>query len=108
MRTRAGPLEQSRQTSSSMSETMSLPPDGLLSTQERELLRDSIRRLLRERWQLAWANLESADAPEGIAFVRELTDLGLQGLGHVNGSGGSTELLLALEELGRASCPADL
>jgi alkylation response protein AidB-like acyl-CoA dehydrogenase len=87
---------------------MSLPPDGLLSTQERELLRDSIRRLLRERWQLAWANLESADAPEGIAFVRELTDLGLQGLGHVNGSGGSTELLLALEELGRASCPADL
>ncbi|MFM0268136.1 acyl-CoA dehydrogenase family protein [Paraburkholderia sediminicola] len=40
--------------------------------------------------------------------MNDLAELGLYDLGHARGNGGVAELLIAMEELGRASCPADL
>lgn len=78
-----------------------------LSTEERALLIDSLRRLLEDGWPVE-GGLERA---EDVAALRRLSarlhELGLGSLGAAEGPG-LIEALLVFEELGRAAAPAPL
>ena len=79
----------------------SLPGD-----EERALLRDSLRGFLAEHWPAEHAIARGRE-PEAIARVWSgLAEQGLAGLGSEPTEGGLRELALAMEELGRAACPA--
>ena len=81
--------------------------DGI-SEEERGLLRDSIRGYLTDHWPVEGAVERSTD-PEALrAIWRGLGAQGLARLGADAAEGGLREILLAFEELGRASCPAPL
>jgi len=81
----------------------SLPGD-----EERSLLRDSLRRFLAEHWP-ADAAVARGREPEAISTIWSgLVEQGLAGLGSEPSEGGLRELAVAMEELGRAACPAPL
>jgi alkylation response protein AidB-like acyl-CoA dehydrogenase len=85
-----------------------LAPESLTTDADRTLLRDSLRALLAEHWPAERAPELAAD-PTAVAMVtRKLGEQGLLALGGVDGFGGLREVLLAMEELGRAGCPAPL
>lgn len=78
---------------------MSFPTD-----EERQMLRDSIRGLLREFWSQDNA-IEFSDSPtHRKALWDRLVLQGLPSLGSDPSEGGVTEIALVMEELGRASC----
>jgi alkylation response protein AidB-like acyl-CoA dehydrogenase len=77
-------------------------------THERALLRDSVRGLLVEHWPVAHAVERQADEGALAAIWRALAALGLTSLGTDPEEGGLAETLVAIEELGRAACPAPL
>jgi len=79
-----------------------------ISAEERGLLRDSIRGFLADHWPVEGA-VERASDPESVRSIwRGLGAQGVAGLGADPDEGGLREVLLAFEELGRASCPAPL
>lgn len=81
----------------------SLPTDD-----DRELLRTSIRRCLLQAWPAENA-VELAREPAAVDRIwTELAELGIGALGRDPVIGGLRELIVAMEELGRAACPAPL
>lgn len=78
-----------------------------LSTDERELLIRSVRRLLEDRWPVERAVELANDVQALRQLWGELRDLGLAELG-AGDAPALREMLLIFEELGRASCPAPL
>jgi alkylation response protein AidB-like acyl-CoA dehydrogenase len=76
------------------------------SDEDRELLRTSVRRLLEHEWPMEKAPALTRDAVAVQRVTRRLAELGLLSIGRDVGEGGLSELLLVLQELGRASCPA--
>ena len=77
-------------------------------TQERELLRESVRGYLAQHWPPAQAVALQADAAALAAIWRGLAQQGLTTLGSNPEAGGLAETLVAIEELGRAACPNPL
>jgi alkylation response protein AidB-like acyl-CoA dehydrogenase len=75
---------------------------------DRTLLRDSLRALLAERWPVESAVEQAGDPDAVAALTRRLGEQGLLAMGGQEGFGGLREVLLAMEELGRAGCPAPL
>jgi len=75
---------------------------------ERDLLRDSLRGFLGRHWPAARAVGGHADAAALRAIWRGLAGQGLTALGSDPEIGGMAEVLVAMEELGRAACPVPL
>jgi alkylation response protein AidB-like acyl-CoA dehydrogenase len=80
----------------------------LPTDEERTLLRDSVRGFLADHWPAADAVAAANDAPRLRRLWRALAEQGLAALGTDPGEGGLREVLLVMEELGRAACPAPL
>ena len=76
--------------------------------EERELLRDSVRGFLAAHWPVAGVVAAHADPAAMAAVWRGLAGQGLTMLGSDAEIGGLTELLVLMEELGRAACPLPL
>ncbi len=76
--------------------------------EERELLRDSVRGFLAEYWPVAGAIAAHADPAALAAIWRGLAGQGLTMLGSDAEIGGVAEMLVVMEELGRAACPLPL
>lgn len=86
---------------------MTAEPAAQLPTDEdRELLRGSIRGTLEHAWPAAGAVEAAADPALVRGAWQALADLGLAALCSGPAAGGVQELLVAMEELGRAACPA--
>ena len=82
--------------------------DPIISDEERQLLRDLVRRLLEARWPVEGA-VERAAEPEAVRTIwRACAEQGLTALGADPALGGLREILVVFEELGRANCPAPL
>jgi alkylation response protein AidB-like acyl-CoA dehydrogenase len=79
-----------------------------ITEDERALLRESVRGFLAEHWPVEGAVERANDAAAIAALWRKLAGQGLTRLGFDPEEGGLREILLAFEELGRASCPAPL
>jgi 3-oxo-4-pregnene-20-carboxyl-CoA dehydrogenase beta subunit len=79
-----------------------------ISEEERGLLRDSIRGFLSDHWPVEGAVERSTDPDAVRGIWRGLGAQGVASLGADPAEGGLREILLAFEELGRASCPAPL
>jgi len=80
----------------------------LVSQEERDLLRDSIHRLLERRWPQDRA-ADLSGSPEEIASVwEEIADAGMAQLGSDPQLGGLREILVVMEELGYHACPAPM
>ncbi|MBL8382631.1 MAG: acyl-CoA dehydrogenase [Burkholderiales bacterium] len=77
-------------------------------TAERDLLRDSLRGFLAHHWPAAGAPARQADASALASIWQGLAAQGLTALGGDADLGGMAELAVAIEELGRAACPAPL
>jgi alkylation response protein AidB-like acyl-CoA dehydrogenase len=84
------------------------PASEGLSDGERDLLRRSIRDFLAARWPADGAVERAGEAQTITAAWRGLADQGLGTLGSDMAEAGLREIVLAFEELGRASCPAPL
>lgn len=82
--------------------------DALPSDDEREMLRDSARGFLEQQWPADKALALSGDPRELAEIWRGLAEQGFTALGTEPTEGGLREILVVLEELGRASCPAPL
>ena len=72
------------------------------------MLRESLRGFLATRWPPMGAVERSGDAAALAAIGRDLAGQGLGALGHVPEEGGLRELVISMEELGRAACPHPL
>jgi len=91
-----------------MRERSGIDAASLPGAEERALLRDSLRGFLAEHWPAEQAIARGRE-PEAIARVWSgLAEQGLAGLGSEPAEGGLRELALAMEEIGRAACPAPL
>ncbi|CAJ92010.1 Acyl-CoA dehydrogenase [Cupriavidus necator] len=90
-------------------EQTTFPSAAMLpSDEERLMLQESLRRLLARRWPAAQA-VEFAADPQALTSIwRDLAEQGLTSLGSNPQEGGMREIAVALEELGRAACPAPL
>ena len=82
--------------------------DESLSDADRQLLRDSVRGFLANRWPAAQAVAKSGDPQAIAALWREMGAQGWSALGADPAQVGLREIALLFEELGRASCPAPL
>jgi len=80
----------------------------LPSEEERDMLRDSVRRALEQTWPVATAVAHGSDPIYMSKQWLALAQQGLTTLGFVAEEGGLREGLIALEEMGRAACPAPL
>ncbi|MCZ7562308.1 MAG: acyl-CoA dehydrogenase [Burkholderiaceae bacterium] len=76
--------------------------------EERRLLRDSVRGFLGEAWPVVGAVERGADPAALRRIWRELAGQGIAALGADSTEGGVRELVVVLQELGRAACPAPL
>ena len=76
--------------------------------EERELLRDSVRGFLAQHWPGAGAVAAQADSVALATVWRGLAGQGLTMLGSDAEIGGMSEMLVVMEELGRAACPLPL
>jgi alkylation response protein AidB-like acyl-CoA dehydrogenase len=81
---------------------------ALPGAEERALLRDSLRRWLAAHWPAATAPAQAGDAQRVARLWHGLAGLGLAALGAQPEEGGLRELVVAMEELGRAAAPAPL
>jgi alkylation response protein AidB-like acyl-CoA dehydrogenase len=80
----------------------------LPGVEERTMLRDSLRGFLETRWPAAEA-VARAKRPEALTAIwSQLVEQGLACLGSDPGESGLREIAVAMEELGRAACPAPL
>lgn len=80
--------------------------NNLPGDEERGLLRDSLRGYLEAHWPAANAVALARDAAQVAELWRGLSAQGLSALGSDPETGGLRELVLAMEELGRAAAPA--
>jgi alkylation response protein AidB-like acyl-CoA dehydrogenase len=85
-----------------------LDPSTLPGAEERAMLRDSLRGFLEMHWPAAEAVKRGGDAEAVAAIWSLLVDQGVASLGSDATEGGLSELVVAMEELGRAACPAPL
>jgi alkylation response protein AidB-like acyl-CoA dehydrogenase len=85
-----------------------IDPHELPGDEERSLLRASLRGLLQAQWPAASALARSAEPGAVAALWHSLVGQGLAELGHDPAQGGLREIVVAMEELGRAACPAPL
>ncbi len=76
--------------------------------EERRMLQESLRRLLARHWPAERAVALAADPRAMASIWRLLAEQGLTSLGSNPQEGGLSEIAVALEELGRAACPAPL
>lgn len=83
-----------------------LHPASQTTDADRALLRDSLRNMLAEHWPADRALDHAADPAAVAAITLRLGSLGVLALGGEQGYGGLREVLVAMEELGRAACPA--
>ncbi len=83
-------------------------PASQSGREERELLRDSVRGFLAQHWPPTRAVADHANADALGAIWRGLAGQGLTALGSDAELGGMAEVLVVMEELGRAACPAPL
>lgn len=80
----------------------------LPTEQERQMLRDSLRGLLKTHWSPETSAKLSENDESRIAIWNRLVEQGLASLGTDPSEGGVRELALVMEELGRASCPVPM
>jgi alkylation response protein AidB-like acyl-CoA dehydrogenase len=80
----------------------------LPGAEERGLLRESLRGFLQTHWPAAGAVERCEDKAAVAAVWQGLVGQGLATLGSEPTEGGLREVVLAMEELGRAACPAPL
>lgn len=85
-----------------------LDPSTLPTDEERKMLRDSARGYLKQHWPVDKALTLAADARHVSAIWRGLAEQGFAALGSEPSEGGLREMLVVMEELGRAACPAPL
>jgi alkylation response protein AidB-like acyl-CoA dehydrogenase len=85
-----------------------LDPAELPGAEERALLRESLRGFLAEHWPAATAVARGRDPTAVATIATRLAGQGLFALGADPTEGGLRELVVAMEELGRAACPAPL
>jgi alkylation response protein AidB-like acyl-CoA dehydrogenase len=79
-----------------------------VTREERQMLLDAVRGLLDDKWPPLGAVQRAGDEAAVRTIYRQLAELGLGGLGRDPALGGLQEILLVVEELGRAACPAPL
>ncbi len=80
----------------------------LPTDEERRLLRDSVRGYLAQAWPAERA-IERATSVDALRRIwKQLAEQGLAAIGSEPAEGGVRELLVVLQELGRAACPAPL
>jgi len=91
-----------------MIERSGLDAASLPGAEERALLRDSLRGFLAEHWPAAAAVQRGGDADAVATLWSQLVAQGVAALGSEPTEGGLRELVVAMEELGRAACPAPL
>ena len=80
----------------------------LPSDEERALLRDSIRGFLAQNWPAAGAVERGRDPAELRRLWKQIAGQGLTALGSDPAEGGVRELVVVMQELGRAACPLPL
>ena len=80
-------------------------PTLLPGDEERALLRDSLRGYLQAHWPVAGAVERAGNAAQVAALWQGLSGQGLSALGSDPETGGLRELVLAMEEQGRAAAP---
>ena len=81
---------------------------NLPSDEERTLLRDSIRGFLAQYWPAAGAVERGCDPAELRHLWKQIAGQGLTALGSDPAEGGVRELVVVMQELGRAACPLPL
>jgi alkylation response protein AidB-like acyl-CoA dehydrogenase len=80
----------------------------LSSDQERTMLRDAIRSLLQRHWPADKAKTQGTRSADLTGIWRILAEQGCAALGADPASGGLQDILVVMEELGRAACPAPM
>lgn len=80
----------------------------LPSDEERELLRTSLRGYLAEHWPAETAVVQATNAEARRKIWKGIADQGLAALCTDPTQGGVREVVVTMQELGRASCPAPL
>src|SRR5882757_10668990 len=80
----------------------------LASDQERTMLREAVRGLLKQHWPADKAIASAAQPTEGVRLWGVLAAQGCAALGTDVDAGGLREILIVLQELGRAACPAPM
>lgn len=80
----------------------------LPSHEERQMMRDSVRGYLETNWPASKALSRSESAIEAQVLWQGLVNQGLATLGHDPCEGGLREIVILMEEAGRAACPAPL
>jgi alkylation response protein AidB-like acyl-CoA dehydrogenase len=91
-----------------MSTALSPDLSALPSDDERTMLRDSVRGFLEHHWPAAGAVQAAADPARVASVWQQLAEQGLTSLGTDPSEGGLREILIVMEELGRAACPVPL
>ncbi len=81
---------------------------ALPTDEDRELLRDAVRGYLGQHWPTDQAVAAATDPARLRSLWQGLAAQGLTALGADRSEGGLQELLVVMEELGRAACPAPL
>jgi len=80
----------------------------LASDQERTMLRDAVRGLLKHHWPADKAIASAALPHEAARLWGVLAGQGYAALGTDVEAGGLREILIVMQELGRAACPAPM
>jgi len=83
-------------------------PQTLPGAPEREMLRDSMRGFLQAHWPVDKAVTQTQQPDAVTCAWQALVGQGLAALGSDPGEGGLREIAVAMEELGRASCPVPM
>lgn len=81
---------------------------ALPTDEDRQLLRDNLRKFLERQWPADRALALAADPKQVSTLWEGLGKQGLSALGTDPAEGGLREILIVLEELGRAGCPAPM
>jgi alkylation response protein AidB-like acyl-CoA dehydrogenase len=82
--------------------------DQLPTEEERGMLRDSVRGFLDLHWPASKAMQWQSDAQRARELWRQFGDQGLAAIGASPGESGLREVVIVMEELGRAGCPVPL
>ncbi|MFM9924558.1 acyl-CoA dehydrogenase [Variovorax sp. H27-G14] len=82
-----------------------MTPQPLPSDEERAMLRDAVRGFLARHWPAATAVHSARDPARVQAAWHQLAGQGLTALGSDAAEGGLREILIVMEEMGRAACP---
>ena len=81
---------------------------ALPGAEERAMLRDSVRGFLQTHWPASGAVERAQDRAAVAALWNGLVGQGMAALGSEPTEGGLREIVIVMEELGRAACPAPM